>query len=86
VSLIVLVLAFNAACCLAYAAVPKLFLALGLSGSPPTAMYVGEFLRATAKLVVVASVVLAVVLVFVSRLAFLIGLKKRARQVAADET
>lgn len=86
VSFVGFVIALNVACCLAYAAGPKIFLALGMAGEQPAAAYLGELLYTLIKLVVVASIVLAVVLVFVSRLTFLLGLKKRARRTAADET
>jgi hypothetical protein len=85
-SLLGLILAFNVACCVAYVVVPKLLQALAPPGKQPTAVYLGELLHNTAKLVVVASLVLAVVLLFVSRLTFLVGLKSRARRLPVDDT
>jgi hypothetical protein len=86
VSLLGIILAFNVACCLAYVCLPKLLKALAPSGTQSAAGYLGELLSDITKLVVVAGVVLAVVLLFVSRLTFFVGLKTRARRVPVDDT
>jgi hypothetical protein len=78
--------AFAVAYCLSYFLGPKFLVAHNSPGAQPTGTYLGELLQYTAKLVVVASVVLAVVLLFVNRIAFLIGLKKRTRRMGADES
>jgi hypothetical protein len=87
VVVVALVLTLNLAVCLEYVVAPRLLKVLGGGQELQTApRYLGNVLDDTVKLVVVACVVLAVVLLFVSRLAFLLGLRRQARSVAGDET
>lgn len=87
VAVVALFVGLNLAVCLEYVVAPRLLKVIG-GGQDLHAVpaYIGNVLHDTAKLVVVGCVVLAVVLLFVSRLAFLVSLRKRTHQMTGDKT